>query len=103
MGNRSRFTTIAGAAIGVAGIGAVRRARRRARLGQAVEGIADTIMPSAEREVPAASAVPVRDEAHAPGHRHLAFPAEPPEPPAATVGERPFAKHRHGLRHPGRG
>jgi hypothetical protein len=78
MGNRSRLVVIGSAAAGTAGVGALLRAIRRGR-------------------VRAAS------PAHAPGHRHL-----PPVPDDRAdgrppPGERPFAKHHHGLRHPGGG
>lgn len=103
MGNRSRIAAIAGTAVGVAGVRAVRRARRRARLRGAAEGIADALMPSIAEDTPSAVPVPVGDEAHAPGHRHLPSTAGLRDQPAPdTIGSRPFAKHRHGLRHPGK-
>jgi hypothetical protein len=104
MGNRSRYVAVSSAAVGVVGVRAWRRARRRARLGRAAEGIADAVMPSVEAETPSTTPVPVADDAHAPGHQHMRMTAgvlEEPAPP--PVRERPFAKHRHGLRHPGKG
>ena len=104
MGNRSRYVAVSAAAVGVVGVRALQRARRRARLGRAAEGIVDAIMPSVEAEAPSTTPVPVADEAHAPGHQHVWMTAgilEESAPP--PVRERPFAKHRHGLRHPGKG
>ncbi len=96
----------AGTAIGVAtGIGAIRRARRRARLGSAAKAIGETIMPSTATG-PQATAAPVAlpDEVHAPGHRHLDSTdrIRGEELPPLLRG-RPWARHRHGLPHPGRG
>jgi hypothetical protein len=104
MGNRSRYVAVSSAAVGVVGVRAWRRARRRARLGRAAEGIVDAVMPSVEAEAPSTTPVPIADEAHAPGHQHMPMTAgvlEERAPP--PVRERPFAKHRHGLRHPGKG
>jgi hypothetical protein len=104
MGNRSRYVLISSAVAGFAGVRAAVRARRRARLGRAAEGFVDAIMPSVADKVPTAAPIVIDDEAHAPGHRHLEMTAgvrDEPAPPA--VRERPFAKHRHGLRHPGKG
>ena len=104
MGNRSRFAAAAGVAVGAAALRAVARARRRARLRAAAEGIADAIMPTVAAEVPTTEPVPVGDEAHAPGHSHLPLTGDLRiEPLPAPVLQRPFAKQRHGLRHPGRG
>ncbi len=104
MGNRSRYVAVSAAAVGVVGIRALRRARRRARLGVAAEGIVDAVMPSVEDEAPSTTPVPVADEAHAPGHQHMRMTADVVEETAPPpVRERPFAKHRHGLRHPGKG
>lgn len=104
MGNRSRYVVISTAAAGIAGIRALVRARRRARLRRAAEGFVDAIMPSVADKAPSTAPTVIGDEAHAPGHRHLEMTAgvrdEPAPPP---VRERPFAKHRHGLRHPGKG
>ena len=103
MGNRSRYAAFGWAALGLAGGRALVRARRRARLGRAAQGFVDSVMPSvgAVRSPAPATA---GDEAHAPGHQHLAPTAEEIEEAApAVVRFRPFAKHRHGLRHPGRG
>ena len=98
MGNRSRFTIVAGAAIGIAGVGAARRARRRARFRAAVAGMGDAIT------VPAGPPSPmvVSDEAHAPGHRHL--PPPPGEwPPPDRGRPRPVGTRRRGVRHQSRG
>jgi hypothetical protein len=104
MGNRSRYVAVTSAAVSVVGVRAVLRARRRARLRRAAEGIADAIMPSVADEAPSTTPVPVSDEAHAPGHQHLPMTGSVLEEPAPPpVRERPFAKHRHGLRHPGKG
>jgi hypothetical protein len=66
-------------AVGSAAAGAAlwaRQARRRARAQQAAAGIAESIMPTVahEAESPAQTPGPVADEAHAPGHAHLAVP-----------------------------
>lgn len=105
MGNRSKYLVVSSAAAaGVAGIRALARARRRARLRRAAEGIVDAIMPSVADEAPSMTPVAVGDEAHAPGHQHLQMTTEVRDEPAPPpVRERPFAKHRHGLRHPGKG
>lgn len=103
MSRRRRAMLVAGATAGVVGYRAVRRARRRERLRQAGEGIEDVLGPPplGDSWMPPTS---VADEAHAPGHQHLQVPQEVREQrPPAAVHERPFAKHRHGLRHPGRG
>ena len=99
MGNRSKFFA-ASATAGAAGL-AVLRARRHARLEHAAEGIADAIMPSiADNRPPEPE--PVADEAHAPGHQHLG-PIEDDDSPVPRLRERPWTKHFHGFRHPGRG
>lgn len=102
--NRNQLAAVAGAAIGVAGIGALRRARCRARAHRAAQGTADVTLSTVAEDRPPTSPLGGGDRAHAPGHRHLAMTAHlrggrPPRP----VGARPFAKHRHGMRHPGRG
>jgi hypothetical protein len=103
MGNRSRYVVVGSAAAGVAGAALV-RARRRARLRHAAEGIGEAIMPSVGEEAPATTPVAAGDESHAPGHRHLEIGPDVREEPAPPpVQERPFAKQRHGLRHPGKG
>lgn len=101
--NRNQLA-VAAAAIGVAGIGAVRRARHRARTHGDAHGDADVTLATVAGDRPPAASQGGGDRAHAPGHRHLAMTAHlrggrPPR----RVGARPFAKHRHGLRHPGRG
>jgi hypothetical protein len=104
MGNRSRFIALTSAAAGVAGMRSLARKRRRARLRRAAEGIAETVMPSVAAEMPSvAMPRPVGDDAHAPGHRHLSTDAFDDEPAPPPVRSRPFAKQRHGLRHPGKG
>ena len=103
MGNRSRFVVLTGVAAGVAGVRAVQRARRHARLRQAVEEIAEELVPPVERVAPPFP-MPTADAAHAPGHRHLEATSDVRIPPERRgVQERPFAKRRHGLRHPGKG
>ena len=100
MGNRSKFVAVTAA--GAVGLTAL-RARRRARLEHAAEGIVDAIMPSVLDNVPSKPA-PIADEAHAPGHQHLQrTPAIEDEPSVPHLRERPWTKHAHGLRHPGRG
>ncbi len=103
MGNRSRFVTVAAGS--AAAVAALTRARRRARLASATEGFVDDIMPSVLQETPSSGLpVPSADEAHAPGHRHLHWSGtETDEPAPRPVRVRPLAKHRRGLRHPGRG
>jgi hypothetical protein len=104
MGNRSRYLVVSSAAAGVIGFRAMVKARRRARLRRAAEGIVDAIMPSVADETPSTTPVATGDTAHAPGHQHLQMTAEVrAESAPPQVRERPFAKHRHGLRHPGRG
>lgn len=77
MGNRSKFVATT-ATVGAFGLTVWRSRHRRNRLAQ-----------------------PVTDEAHAPGHQHL--PPLGDEPSQHGPTERPWTKHRHGLRHPGRG
>ena len=104
MGSRSRYVAVGSAAAGIAGVRTLMRARRRARLRQASEGFVDAVMPSVGNEVPSAAPTAVADEAHAPGHQHLPLTGEVREEPTpSTARSRPFAKHRHGLRHPGSG
>lgn len=44
------------------------------------------------------------DPAHAPGHRHRKLPAMVRRQAVPRrIRSRPFAKHQHGLRHPGKG
>jgi len=101
MGNRSKFVAVTAAA-GALGLNAL-RARRRARLEHAAEGIVDAIMPSVADDAPSKPA-PTADEAHAPGHQHLHRTAATEEDPTAPrLRGRPWTKHAHGLRHPGRG
>lgn len=104
MGNRSRYVVVGSAAAGVAGVRALVRARRRARLRRAAEGIVDAIMPSVHDSPPPTTPIAIGDDAHAPGHQHIQITAEVrDEAPPPLVLERPFAKHRRGLRHPGKG
>ena len=101
MGNRSKFVAVTAAA-GAVGLTAS-RARRRARLEHAAEGIVDAIMPSVAENAPPKPA-PVADEAHAPGHQHLHPTAViEEESTAPRLRERPWTKQAHGLRHPDRG
>lgn len=76
MGNRSKFVAMTATA-GAFGL-TVWQSRRRRRHG------------------PVAA-----DDAHAPGHQHLPPAAE--QVPTPQLRERPWTKHDHGLRHPGRG
>lgn len=105
MGNRSKYVVVGSAAAGVAGgVRALVRARRRARLRRAAEGIVDVILPSVAEGAPPTAPGAIGDEAHAPGHHHLRLTPEVREEPAPPPARhRPFAKHRHGLRHPGKG
>lgn len=99
MANRRKLA--AAAAGSVLAAGAFARARRRARA--AGRGFVEDIMPSVLEEPPTPKMAGF-DDAHAPGHRHLpleGWVSDAAEP--AQVRSRPFAKHRHGLRHPGRG
>jgi len=104
MGNRSKFVTVA-AGSATAAFARSRHARRKARMASAVEGIAEAVLPSVVAETPAVDLPSATaDVAHAPGHRHLAFDETNARPHGSRrVQSRPFAKHRRGLRHPGRG
>jgi hypothetical protein len=102
MGNRSKLAGSAAIVAGSVALKTVRRRRRKARFEPAAYGIAEAIVPTVgddqELRDPA-----IADEAHAPGHRHLAptrFEADQPEP--ERLKSRPWRKHFHGLRHPGR-
>jgi hypothetical protein len=89
MSSRSRYV----AAAAVVGGGAL--VARRWRLRRAAEGIRDTIMPTHVQDLPTDPA-PREDEAHAPGHRHLA-PVRGSRQPGSVRG-RPWAKHDPGRR-----
>lgn len=103
MGNRSRFVVVGSAAAGVAGVRALVRAGRRARLRRAAEGFVDVLMPSVGGEAPSTELPATGDEAHAPGHQHLPLPVEvDAKRTPSSGGSRPFAKHQRGLRHPGK-
>ena len=100
MGNRSRFITAGAALVGGASVAAARRKRRRERLGEAVVGIADTILPSVAEDTPRLEVLPGADVAHAPGHTHLGPPAEARE--ERVLKARRFGKRDRGLpEHPG--
>jgi len=79
------------------------RSRRRSRLARAAQDFAASVMSPPAPEVSTAAQPPAVDEAHAPGHRHRRWARWAPAPAPPASGTRPFAKHRHGLRHPGRG
>lgn len=103
MVTRTRLAALAGsAAAGSAiAVGTVARLRRRARLRAAGRGFVEDVMPSILEPTRSADGL---DEAHAPGHRHLVRRRAVNDGAGTLpVGTRPFAKHRHGLRHPGRG
>lgn len=98
MAHRTRLAVVAGSVVAV---GTLARLRWSARARAAGKGFVEDVMPSVLERPRAADGL---DEAHAPGHRHVPLArtaADGPEPHA--VAARPFAKHRHGLRHPGRG
>ncbi len=99
-----RGTRVAILSFGALAFSAFLSARRRARLASGTRGFVEDIMPSVGEATPSApQGEPVANEAHAPGHRRRGLP-EPEVPPAPRrLGWRPFAKHRRGLRHPGRG
>lgn len=103
MSNRSRFVAATAGSAALA-VGAVARARRRARVANATQGVSEVIMPSVLQDTPfVAPRMRVGDEAHAPGHQHLqrrGADTEGRRPKPMRV--RPFAKHQHGSRHPGR-
>ena len=127
MATKTKVAAIAGAAAAAAAaaVAAARHWARREPTGPAATGTARPV--PARREPPTETAgpattgghdghmdqggrgndgghVPTPDPAHAPGHRHLRLPERiRRQAPPATVLQRPFAKHRHGLRHPGRG
>ena len=98
MGTRRK---LAAAAAGSAlAAGALARFRRRARA--AGKGFVEDVMPSVLEQLPEPT-MPGFDEAHAPGHRHVPLIGRSDGATPRRVNSRPFAKHRHGLRHPGRG
>lgn len=90
MGNRSRYVA-AGTA---AALGTAYLARRRMLVQRAAEGIEASIMPS--RATPPADDEPPTDEAHAPGHRHLAVERDGHR----HRWTRPVRKQRHDQGHP---
>lgn len=82
-GRSNQKVAVAGAAgaAGAFGILALLRGRRERRLKAAMEGIEETILPpgqSAEPVIDLAGTGP--DEAHAPGHQHVAPPPGESEP-----------------------
>jgi hypothetical protein len=93
VGNRSKYV-----AFTVAAAAAVVMRRRRSRLRAAARGIRNTILPTA---VPDATTEPLvsADDAHAPGHRHLAH-TEVDDPGPVPLRSRPWTKHAHGMGHP---
>ena len=100
MANKSKVIMVtAGSAAFVAR--ALSRARRRSLLAATTKGIAEVVMPSVLEETPSTQQRVAGDEAHAPGHRHLARPFLTEREPN-RVDDRPFAKHQRGFRHPGR-
>lgn len=104
MAERRRYLAAGSVAAGVLGARALVRAGRRGGLRQALTGAVDAVMPSARRSWPVPATRPHdEDEAHAPGHAHLQPPARAALFDGPPARARPFAKHRHGLRHPGRG
>jgi hypothetical protein len=101
MGKRSKLVIVTAGSAAFA-VRTLSSARRRARFAESVKGFAEAIMPSVVRGTPSAqSQAVVDDESHAPGHRHLPRKEKVAAEPR-PVFERPFAKHQHGLRHPGR-
>lgn len=66
----------AGAGAGAGVVALLRNPRWQARLHRLADGLHDTIFPSERADRPGAPAdrppTPAVDEAHAPGHRHLA-------------------------------
>jgi hypothetical protein len=101
VGITKKAAIVSSAAAGAVGVRALVRASRRERAEHAAEGIADTILPTvADR---AHYTEPrTGDDAHAPGHAHLDRAATREEATPKSVLSRPFAKHRRGLRQPGR-
>lgn len=103
MGKQSRLAAVLGATAGVVGVRAMRRSRRRARLRDAASEAVDRLTQGITDASLSTSLTPPSDEAHAPGHRHLLLTSDVREEHAPPpVRERPFAKHHHGLRHPGK-
>ena len=98
MGNRSKFVAVTATA-GAVGLAAL-RAKRHARLEHAAEGIADAITPSVADNIPS-EPEPIADEAHAPGHQHMA-PVKADASPVPRLRERPWMKSHRGLRCSGR-
>ena len=94
MGNRSKYVAVTAAAAGAALVAG----RRRARLRRAADAIRDAILPTHVTDLHTDLPTGV-DEAHAPGHQHLA-PADGGERAPARLRGRPWTKHGHGMRHP---
>lgn len=97
MAMRRKLAAVAGSVLAA---GALARVRRRARAGG--RGFVEDVMPSV-LEAPPEPAMAGFDEAHAPAHRHVPLARRLDGNAPRRVASRPFAKHRHGLRHPGRG
>lgn len=102
MGNRSRYVAAAAGSAALA-VGALARRRWRTRLGEAATGFAEDIMPSVVDETPEVPPPVLADVAHAAGHRHLGPPDGARRWGRRRRTPRPFAKHQHGARYPGRG
>jgi hypothetical protein len=102
MGTRRKIATAAASIAGTTlAAGALVRARQRAL--NAGKGALEDLMPSVLEHAPEPEMAGF-DAAHAPGHRHLPLARWARRRQTPQVGApRPFAKHRHGLRHPGRG
>ena len=84
--------------------GGVMRARRRMHRNaeSSRRSFAENVAPMASSDE-GTSSEPLMDEAHAPGHRHLFRHDRDGEGmPPSRIMHRPFAKHQHGMRHPGR-
>jgi hypothetical protein len=100
--NKKKLTVIGSAAVATVGARALRRARRRAHAAGAAEGIAEAIQPSVADRAHATVEQPQAGAAHAPGHAHLDRASIRTARDSGRSWPRPFAKHRRGLRQPGR-
>jgi hypothetical protein len=100
MSNKRPLTLFTAAAAGAVGLRALRR-KKRDRFALASKGWVASVMPSA---APApTSGPPAGDEAHAPGHRHLAPPPDARATTASRLRPWSFARQRRDFRNKNRG
>lgn len=95
----------AGAGAGAGVVALLRNPRWQARLHRLADGLHDTIFPSERADRPGAPAdrppTPAVDEAHAPGHRHLAAAPDLESHGPGPADAHTVVDHRPGHVHKG--